>query len=123
MKRFLRLLIAACAIFMLMPQSISADNGISAQSVMPRGTRKVEGFVLDSTGEPLCGATLIVIGTNIGVTTDVDGYYCLDKVPDHAIIGCSFVGFISQQKVANRDIINFVLFEYEDLEEPEPDQN
>ncbi len=41
----------------------------------------ISGVVTDQTGEPLIGVAVIVEGTTIGASTDIDGYYSLD-VPD-----------------------------------------
>ncbi|MCD8312901.1 MAG: TonB-dependent receptor [Bacteroidales bacterium] len=41
----------------------------------------ITGVVTDNTGEPLIGVAVVVDGTTIGASTDLDGYYSLD-VPD-----------------------------------------
>ena len=38
-------------------------------------TGKLKGKVTDSKGEPLIGANVLVLGTNLGAATDIDGYY------------------------------------------------
>ena len=55
--------------------------------------RTVTGTVIDETKEPLIGATVKVVGTSIGVTTDFDGHYVL-KVPTTAKqLVFSYVGY------------------------------
>lgn len=55
--------------------------------------RTVTGTVIDDTKEPLIGATVKVVGTSIGVTTDFDGHYVL-KVPTTAKqLVFSYVGY------------------------------
>lgn len=51
------------------------------------------GQVVDESGEPLIGATVIVPGTNIGVNTDIDGNFKL-VVPDNAkALKITYVGY------------------------------
>jgi iron complex outermembrane receptor protein len=37
--------------------------------------KSIKGRVLDESGQPLPGVTIIVKGTNKGTTTDIDGNY------------------------------------------------
>lgn len=41
---------------------------------------EISGVVKDGTGEPVIGVTVVVKGTQIGTTTDIDGKFKL-KVP------------------------------------------
>ncbi|MFM1930939.1 MAG: hypothetical protein RL226_242 [Bacteroidota bacterium] len=51
-----------------------------AFSVFSQGT--IKGFVKDKkTGEPVIFASVVLVGTNYGVSTDVTGYYTLSKIP------------------------------------------
>lgn len=53
----------------------------------------VRGQVVDETGEPLIGATVIVPGTNIGANTDIDGNFKL-VVPDRTkALKITYVGY------------------------------
>lgn len=38
----------------------------------------VKGQVVDSTGEPVIGANIVVKGTNTGVISDIDGNFAID---------------------------------------------
>ena len=40
--------------------------------------QKISGALTDSSGEPLIGASVYVIGTNKGTSTDVDGKYTIE---------------------------------------------
>ncbi len=45
-------------------------------------TGKIAGRVIDkSTGEPLVGASVIILGTQLGASTDIDGSYFIINVP------------------------------------------
>jgi len=51
---------------------------------------------VSETGEPLIGATVMVKGTTLGTTTNIDGQYSLSVSKDQTLV-FSFIGFISQE--------------------------
>ena len=63
-----------------------------------QGTGKLAGVVLDgSSGEGLPGASVIIVGTNLGVATDIDGNFSVIGVPVGTYeIQVSFVGYATQ---------------------------
>lgn len=64
-----------------------------------QGEVTVTGVITDSSGEPLPGVTVVVKGTTVGITTDLDGRYSL-KVPSaSSSLVFSFVGMVSQEIV------------------------
>ena len=70
------------------------------------GHIKVTGRVTDSMGEPLLGVNVLVLGTTIGVVTDLDGRYVLD-VPENGVLQFSFIGYSTVQIPVNgRSVIN-----------------
>ena len=45
-------------------------------------TGKISGYVTDSeTGEPIVGANIIIEGTYLGASADLDGYYSISNIP------------------------------------------
>src|SRR5690606_26821964 len=71
----------------------------------------VSGIVRDQNGESMPGVTVSVVGTTIGMVTDLDGRYSL-SVPDGSTLVFSFVGFVSQTiEVGDRSLINVTLLE------------
>ena len=54
---------------------------------------KVVGNVVDETGEPVIGASVMVNGTTNGAVTDIDGNYTLTDVPSNAEITISYIGY------------------------------
>lgn len=52
----------------------------------------VTGNVIDSTGEPVVGGAVVVKGSQIATTTDIDGNYILNDVPSDATIVFSYFG-------------------------------
>ena len=59
----------------------------------------VEGTVTDMDGVPLPGVTVLVQGTTLGTTTDIDGRYSIDVPDENAILVFSYVGFVSEEVV------------------------
>ena len=68
---------------------------------------EVSGTVTDAqSGDPLPGVNIVVQGTTIGTTTDMDGNYTIE-VPADATLVFSFVGYQQQSvEVNNREEIN-----------------
>lgn len=52
----------------------------------------VKGTVLDSSGEPVIGATVKVLGTKQATVTDIDGNFTIKEVNPNASINISYVG-------------------------------
>jgi len=49
--------------------------------VFAQNTGKIEGTVLDGdTGDPLPGASVALVGTQLGTITDADGNYSFDEL-------------------------------------------
>lgn len=57
--------------------------------------QRVTGTVTDAAGQPVIGASVIVEGTTVGTTTDVNGRYSIE-VPAKGVLEFSFVGMKSQ---------------------------
>lgn len=71
----------------------------------------VSGTIIDSeTKEPLPGATVVIKGTTVGTTADVDGKFSISTDKANAVLVVSFVGYsTAESPVDNRTIINFEL--------------
>ena len=57
----------------------------------------ISGVVTDENGEGFPGVNIIVKGTSMGTTTDVNGRYALDVEDQNAILVFSFVGYNEQE--------------------------
>ena len=81
------------------------------------GQQTVSGSVSDSDG-PLPGATVIVQGTDNGVTTDLDGNFSI-QASEGDVLELSYVGFQTQTFTisANQDTVSVVLEADNELEE------
>ena len=76
--------------------------GMSAFLIAQEGS--ISGRVTDvDTGDPLVGANVIVVGTNLGAATDVNGEYSISRVPAGAQrLNANYIGYAS--KSMNTDI-------------------
>lgn len=72
----------------------------------------VTGTVVDETGEPLIGVTVMVSGTNNGTATDLDGNYALKNVPSKGKLVFSYIGYSNKTESVNgRTTINLTMSE------------
>lgn len=72
--------------------------GLAAMFATPAiaQNQTVKGTVVDENGEPVIGASVMVVGkTGVGVVTDFDGNYTL-QVPNGAKVSISYIGYITQ---------------------------
>lgn len=81
----------------LAPTGVYAGTNTSTavQAVQQNGNHKVTGRVVDSTGEPLIGATILVEGTTNGTVTDIDGNYTLNTTANAKLV-FSYIGYAAQ---------------------------
>lgn len=77
----------------------------------------VKGTVKDSENNPVIGATVVVKGTTIGTTTDIDGNYTINVSPGQ-VLEFSYVGMQqSSITVGNKNVINITMADGELLDE------
>ena len=57
----------------------------------------VSGNVSDETGEPVIGASVIIVGTNTGTVTDFDGNYSISNVNSDASLKVSYIGYKTEE--------------------------
>lgn len=56
----------------------------------------VSGIVIDNTGEPVIGASIVIDGTSKGTITGVDGKFTLSNVSNNATLKISYIGYETQ---------------------------
>lgn len=72
----------------------------------------VSGKVVDSKGEGITGAAVVVVGTQNGAITDLDGSYKLSNVASQAVLEVSCLGYATKQvPVSGKSVVNVVLEE------------
>lgn len=96
---------SVCTLLLALAMSSSAvyaadeNKSAHAQVVQQSGTCK--GVVVDSTGETVIGASVVVKGTTNGTITGLDGDFSLTGVKKGDVIQVSFVGYDTQEVVWN----------------------
>lgn len=89
------LVVALALTGMAVPAMASQEN---AQSVSQQAQKtKITGQVLDSTGEPIIGATITVQGTSDATITDIDGRFELFTSEKNPVVVVSYIGFKTQE--------------------------
>ncbi len=74
--------------------------------------KTVTGTVVDATGEPMIGVSVMVDGTTNGGVTDFDGNFTIKNVPDNGVLKFSYIGFKDQKvSVAGKESIKVTLEE------------
>ena len=69
----------------------------------------VKGVVTDASGEPVIGASVMLVNTTNGAVTDIDGAYSL-TVPANATVEVACMGYATQRiPVQGRSVIDVVL--------------
>ncbi len=76
---------------------VISKKGIHSVLTADQDQKTVTGKVIDSSGQPLPGVTVVVKGTTQGTVTDVDGKYTISSLPEDATLLFSFVGMRSQE--------------------------
>ena len=83
-------------------------------AIMAQG--QVTGTVVDATGEPIIGASVVVKGTTTGTVTDLDGNFTIPGVAKNATLVISYVGYRTQNLALDgRNSLNVTLEEDKQL--------
>lgn len=91
--------------------------GAFAVSSWAQQAMTVKGTVKDSENNPVIGATVVVKGTTIGTTTDIDGNYTINVNPGQ-VLEFSYVGMQqSSVTVGNKNVIDITMADGELLDE------
>jgi len=92
---------------------LNGNDKTDSESVfeLPILAVEIKGKVLDNTGQPIPGATVIIEGTNTGTVTDIDGNFSIDA-SEESTIRISFIGYQSQSvAVGNQTFLEITLIE------------
>ncbi len=96
MKRSRSIMLATALITGFSMVSVSAMAVPAVQVEEQNAT--VRGQVLDSKGEPVIGATVMVKGvSSLGTVTDLDGNFTINNTPSNGTLLVSYVGYTAQE--------------------------
>ena len=79
--------------------------------VFAQSKYEVKGVVVDTTGTPVIGASVVEQGTTNGVTTDLNGQYALRVNSAESVVVISFIGYKTQELVASSSLLQNVILE------------
>ena len=100
MRKFLTMCLGLALLAMAMPAQVFAQSKY-----------EVKGVVVDTTGTPVIGASVVEQGTTNGVTTDLNGQYTLKVSNAESIVVVSFIGYKTQSLVASSELLSNVVLE------------
>jgi TonB-dependent starch-binding outer membrane protein SusC len=84
------------------PPIVAALADDEVQQSLSHPVFAVDGTVREENGDPLPGVNVIVKGTNLGTTTDANGFFKIETVNGDATLVFSFVGYAPQEISINR---------------------
>lgn len=118
MKRKLRLAYVPLALsfsLCFFTQASAADYGFSSAPPVFSGLNvpqesTVRGKITDESGQGLPGVNILVKGTTLGTTSDVNGNYALNISDPNGVLVFSFIGFMTQEvNIENRTVVDITL--------------
>lgn len=71
---------------------------------------EITGVITDKYGDPVIGATVLVVGSTTGAITDIDGKFIVNA-PMGCTLRISYIGYITQEVKVNNRVLSIVLFE------------
>lgn len=106
----LYLILFSLFLFLLIPLRSYGDEATSVEAVQQNSV-KVTGTVVDTNGEPVIGANVMVDGSTIGTITDINGKFTLNVPKDGVKLRISFIGYKEQIVAAKKSISLHIVME------------
>lgn len=73
--------------------------------------QQISGTIKDIKGNPIPGATISVKGTVTATSTDVNGQFTLQGIPDGTVLVVSMIGYLNQETTVSGPTVDIVLQE------------
>ncbi|MCU0452009.1 MAG: carboxypeptidase-like regulatory domain-containing protein, partial [Bernardetiaceae bacterium] len=84
--------------------------GLGGIATAQAQNQRITGRTTDENGSPLPGVNVLIKGTTVGTTSDVDGRYSLSIAQPNATLVFSFIGFEPQEvAVGSQSVINVTM--------------
>ena len=97
---------------LLAPTTASAVPTTNGTALLNEQQQAVcKGTVVDATGTPIIGASVVVKGSKAAAVTDIDGNFTLAGVANGSVIEISYIGFKTQTVTYKGSAINVTLQE------------
>lgn len=101
MRKFLTMCLGLALLVLAVPAQVFAQSG----------KFEVKGVVVDTTGNPVIGATVIEQGTTNGVTTDFNGQFILKVKSGQSVVSISYIGYLTKELAASSTELQRVVLE------------
>lgn len=90
---------------------IILSNKTVAKAAVAQQARTISGKIVDETGEPLIGVSVLVKGTSNGGITDIDGNFTItDNINNKSVLVVTYIGMKKQEiEVGNRNHVNITM--------------
>lgn len=117
-KTFVRTLMVSTLLALPVQGALASSSAVqpvashaSAVQQVTQQQKKVTGKIVDASGQPLIGVTVMEKGTTNGAITDFDGNYSLN-VGENAVLQFSYVGYKTiEMPVASKTVLNLTMKE------------
>lgn len=87
----------------------NAAKGVNSVQIAEQ-TKTIHGTIIDETGEPMIGVSVLVKGTTVGTITDFDGKFSLDVPAGKNTLEVSYIGYKNQTiTIGNNTQLNIKL--------------
>jgi TonB-linked SusC/RagA family outer membrane protein len=73
-------------------RQITPDTDYQAVSILEQAAIPIRGKVVDESGEPIPGVSILEVGTNNGTVTGLDGEFDLSVTSEESVLAFSFIG-------------------------------
>ena len=100
-----------------MRKFLSLGLGLALSGTMAIAQTTIKGTVVDETGEPVIGASIIVVGTTTGTVTNFDGTFTLNTPEGAKQVTISYVGMVSQTLTIKSNMEVTLKSDAQDLDE------
>lgn len=91
---------------------LRANTSMEEGMIVAQTGRMIKGTVTDQHGEPLIGCNVVVVGSQTGVITDIDGNFTLSISGEAKQLKVTYIGYIEQIiAIGNRSEIKITLRE------------
>lgn len=115
LRKFKSILVATLlvpTVAMASPETNHETEPFTISTGATQQSKSIKGTVIDETGEPLIGVSIVVKGTTNGTVTDMDGNFTLPKVSGKDVITLSYVGYHPiNQTIGNQTVFKFTMKE------------
>lgn len=82
-------------------ESMSIGNSLEKNEIQQTG--RLSGVVFDESGSPIIGANILISGTTVGTTTDVDGKFSFEIPQNSKKLVVSFIGYKTKEVILGKE--------------------